>query len=306
MKYQVFKKTVKANVERKLEGLGIRVTLNQIVKANDCIRDGLMLIKDEQDAAPTIYLEDFYCMYENGVSIEEIVNRILDIYEQAATEGAREFLKFSDFDKAREHITFKLLNTAVNQKYMEGMAHLDFLDLSLVFYCTIITGIEQQIYSSRISREQLDRWQISLPALYELARINTERMLGVYLKEIKEVFLEMTEGQGDLCRNEYLIQALDSSERFPMYLLSNRPRYAGAGAMMLDGIISSLAEQLGDDLYIIPSSIHEVLLIPYHSSLSRLDVEEMVQDVNRNVLLPAELLSDHPYIYSREEDRIGM
>ena len=244
--------------------------------------------------------------YENGTSLEEIADLILNSYDHAPICETAEFLDFSDFDKAKEHITFKLLNTAINRKYMEGMAHLDYLDLSLVFYCTMVTAIDQQIYSSRISQELLDQWQVSLPVLYDLARINTERMLGVYLKEVRDVFLEMSAGWLPAYENEELIEALDSEERTPMYILSNQSRYAGAGTVLLDGVMQSLADQLDDDLYIIPSSIHEVLLIPCHGRLNRTDIDEMVRDVNRSTLMPEELLSDHAYVYCREDDRIVM
>ena len=89
-----------------------------------------------------------------------------------------------------------------------------------------------------------------------------------------------------------------------MYMLTNASRVRGAACILYDGLLKRLAGQMGADLYIIPSSIHEVLLVPARNGIEKEDIDRMIQEVNNTVLEPEEFLSDHAYYFSREQNKI--
>ena len=122
--------------------------------------------------------------------------------------------------------------------------------------------------SSKITRELMEYWNVDVQTLHDLAKKNTPQMLGIYLKEVTEIIREMMEQEG-METNESLYEALNDQERTPMYVLSNIPRNSGAVNIFVEGVLKSLSEKLEDDLYIIPSSIHEVLLIPVNGRLQK-------------------------------------
>ena len=112
---------------------------------------------------------------------------------------------------------------------------------------------------------------------------------------------------------------------FPMYVLSNRTKLNGSACILYQDLLKNFAERLRSDLYILPSSIHEVLIIPVNSFTSPADpllssanspadtrqqsyreLSEMVQEVNATQLSTEDILSDHVYYYSRESSRITM
>ena len=302
MKYKDFMEQVKRQVERKMSDREAEVEIRRIVKANDCARDSLIILEKGQTAAPTVYLKDFYTWFQNGGTIDEITDRIIEIHDQCSVVPPMEYSDLESFENAKEHLTCKLLNTAANEEYLEDAAYISFFDLSVVFYCTMIVDGEH-IFSSKVTKDLMKNWGLTAGDLFETARDNTEKMLGLCLKEVGEFFPELY-GIGDEEQDEFLKEALADEQRFPMYILSNETRRFGAVNMLDYEVLKELSEKLQDDLYIIPSSVHEVLLVPVHASLSREDADEMVRDVNRNVLDPSDILSDHIYLYAREEHKI--
>ena len=301
MTYQEFVNDVKKRMTEKTAARNARVKIMQMVKANDRVRDGILIVEEESDPAPTIYLDDLYAWYQEGVFMEEITDRILQIHDEQKNILLLPFPDFHSFEKVKRHITCKLFNTKVNEKYLKDAATIAFYDLSVAFFCTAVVGQERHVFSSKVTEEMLQEWGKTTQDLFPLAMYNTAGMLGVYLKEVREVFLEMADLQEE---KEILQEALEDDERSPMYLLSNSPRRFGAVNMLQYELLRELSDRLKDDLYIIPSSIHEVLLVPVHSRLSREEADAMVQDVNRNVLETEDILSDHVYLYSRLENRI--
>ena len=305
MRYKEFIERVKETLEKKLGSREADIEIKSIVKANDCVKDSISIIEPGSMSSPTVYLNDFYEWHLKVGSVDEISDTILGIFDRCSDQVPEDFREFADFSAARDHITLKVLNTAINQEYLKDAAALPYLDLSVVFYCTVITGKRRNVYCSKISRELMESWGVDATTLYGEARRNTPRLLGIYLKEVKEVILEMLDASNEEMRDT-LWNALEDENRSPMYILSNKTRNSGAGAMFADKVLKELADQLGDDLYVIPSSIHEVLLIPVNARMSREEVDAMVADVNRSVLRPEDILSDHVYIYKRKEDRIIM
>ncbi|MBQ9030778.1 MAG: hypothetical protein IJ106_04910 [Parasporobacterium sp.] len=303
MDYSEFKVDVKQCVSEKIRGRNAEVITREVVKANDMKRDSIFIMEEGSLTAPTLYLNDFYEVYQNGGTIGEISDRIIEIHDYYSRSAPPQFQDFEDFSKAKEHITCRLLNTAVNRRYLEETPHLPFLDLSIVFYCTVTFCHEREVYSSKITDRILTGWGKDVQDLYKIALNNTSRLLGTYLKEVKEVFREILDQTG-LEEDPQIRTALDGEDRTPMFILSNRSRSYGAACILDQDLMRRLSEKLKDDLYIIPSSVHEVLLIPAHSGLSRQEADEMVRNVNRSILEPADLLSDHVYLYSGKQQRI--
>lgn len=305
MRYKEFTEAVKQSLKKKVADHGAKVEVRQIVKANDCIRDSISIIEPGRMSSPTVYLNDFYEWHQKGAAVDEISDKILKIFAHCNREVPDDFQRFELFEEAKEFITMKVLNTDINEAYLQDAVVLPYLDLSVVFYCTLIQGPHRHVFCSKITRNLMEEWGTDVQTLYALARRNTPQILGVYLKEIRDVIFEMMD-DSDLGTRQNLLQALDDEDRMPMYILSNTARNSGAGNMFAEGVLEALAEQMQSDLYLIPSSIHEVLVIPVSERLSREDVDAMVEEVNCTVLRPEDILSNHVYLYEWKEDRIIM
>ena len=103
MNYNVFGNEVKQEVE-KLLGTEVRVELRQITKNNGIILDGICILEKGCNVSPTIYLEEFYREYKNGMSLREIASRICEVYEKRCRGIPFSLEYFLDFEKMKERI----------------------------------------------------------------------------------------------------------------------------------------------------------------------------------------------------------
>ena len=109
---------------------------------------------------------------------------------------------------------------------------------------------------------------------------------------------------GDEYREELMDQILPCHDSAPMYVLSNSVGINGASALMYPNALKSIADELKKDLVILPSSIHEVLLIPYENDVDFEDLSNMVTTINQEQVPVEDRLSNHVYYYSRAADQV--
>ncbi|MBR1523675.1 MAG: hypothetical protein IJ641_04380, partial [Lachnospiraceae bacterium] len=140
----------------------------------------------------------------------------------------------------------------------------------------------------------VDMWHTDEQEIEKHAFMNTPRILPSAIWTIKDLLDEMG------------VPTEDISNETPMYILSNKDRINGAGAMMYDGILRKFAGNLGNDIYILPSSIHELILVPECDVMDPDSLMEMIADVNDTQVSREEILSYSLYKYSRERDAVEM
>ena len=167
MNDNTFGNEVKQEME-KLLGSEVRVELRRITKNNGIILEGLCILEKGSYVSPTIYLEDFYREYKDGMSLKEIAGRIYDIYEKRCRNIPFSLEYFLDFEKIKENIFCKLVNREMNQELLRDVPNVSFLDLSVVFICAV-KNEEFGNGSVLIREEHRKHWKVSKELLYEYA-----------------------------------------------------------------------------------------------------------------------------------------
>ena len=203
---------------------------------------------------------------------------------------------FTCFDNIRERIIFRLVNRKANHHLLTKIPHIDYLDLAVTFVC-LLSVRDSGDATILINSSHLEKWQLSADDLLATAKQNTPRLLPWEMSNMTDILQELSTPDDDLIPRPQELS-------YPMYILTNRIRLHGAGCILYDGLLPSLAKTLGDDLYIIPSSIHEVLLIPSSVVTDRRDLDAMIHEVNTTQVPDEEILSDHAYQYIREMGRV--
>ena len=222
----------------------------------------------------------------------------------------------------------------MNREMLKTVPHLHILDLAILF--TIV--IEEDAYNSAtamIKKEHLDMWQVSKKEIEEVALTNTPELMPPVIMRMEDLLAEMIindismqwddedeQEQWDFVKedcaygghpkekvSEYVreeIEKMKYDDKIDMYVLTNEKRINGAGTMFYDGLLKKFADKIEKDLIIIPSSVHEVILIPKDNEISDEEINEMIGEVNENELETVEILSNHMYLYCRRDDRIYM
>lgn len=300
MKMDEFASKVCSAVKEKL-GYGYKVDVREVKKNNGVVLHGMMISTKSQNVAPTIYLESFLMDYKNGISFTEIINRLLAIYQRDVPVKNIEMDFFRSFPKVKDRICYRLINRKENEDLLEEIPHTEFLDLAVCFYYAY-QGDTLGEGTILIHNSHLEMWGTSTTELLSLARDNTPRLFPCVCQSMLEVIHEI---EGCMEEKEMGETQEDIFREMPMKVLSNQKRIHGAVCILYPGVLEEIAEKEGN-LYIIPSSIHEVILLPDNGKKSAEELKKMIHEVNATQVAPEDVLSDSLYYYDAARKEVVM
>lgn len=279
----------------------------EIIKNNGILCHAILFIKKGSNVSPTIYLEPFYKMYEEGKSMGDIVYDILCVYRRYAKEIRMDMDFFTSYDKVRKRIFYKLIHKQRNDELLLEMPFRIWQDLALVAYYAF-EDIRFGRAAIMIRNSHLRMWGVDEDTLFEDAEENMRTLLPEYLmpmqKMLREILREETSDANFLRLPGELSLAMAKDECISMYVLSNREKMYGASSILYSENIRQLAKQLNRNLIILPSSVHEVLLVPDNGHMEREFLLDMVREVNDTHVDPEEILSYNVYYYDRQKKEI--
>ena len=283
------------------------VSLNHVTKNNGVILEGISITRKDNNISPTIYLNHFYETYENGTSFGKTVQDIITVYKKNEISENVNMDFFTDYSKARKKIAYKLINYDKNRDLLQFIPHVKYLDLAIVFYCIVIN---ERIGNASIliHNRHCKMWDITWEELFAIAKENTPRLLPDEIRNMKDIIQQIISEDDESAEPSAFVTDYESSysegKMAPMYVLSNHTKVNGAACILYPNVISNFAENLQKDIYILPSSIHEVILIPVDDSDHSLELNNMVQEVNMTQVDDEEVLADHAYYYTRVSRQI--
>lgn len=298
MEYKEFVEYIKMNAGY-IAGEGGNITINHVIKNNGCEMDGLVIMEKGKDIAPTIYLDSFYELYTKGENIKNIIRQIEVIYEQNKNNVTFDVNILKHFDTIKDKIVYKVVNYRSNEKLLEQVPHKRILDLAVVFYCLLDNEYGRSA-TALIYNNNLKNWNVTIDDVYKAALKNTPDLLHSKISSMAALF--------EKCGVNVDGEEVDLKDYVPsdMYVLTNESKLNGAACILYENVLYDFAQKLGADLYILPSSVHEVILLPKLSMFEKDELVNMVKEVNTEGVAADEVLSDHVYEYNRTERLITM
>ena len=305
--YDSFIANIMEMVKTKM-GKDYTAQIYKVTKNNSLELDSLILLKEGKSFAPNIYLQPYYQAYLDGISMEEVTDRLCSIYQNCSAPIIGKDFNYT-FEAIKNNIVYRLINREKNSKLLKKIPHLQFLDFAITFHCLVHHG-QDGIGTIRITNDHISHWKVNLEELEKLAAENTKVQFPPTIRSMDEVIRKMMNesngNDGDYSEeiiNE-IIQNKENSKR--MYVLSNSQGINGATCLLYSDILKNFSNHLKTDLFILPSSIHEVILVPFECSIDKELLRNMVVDVNQNQVASEEVLSDQVYYYSRDNDTISI
>ncbi len=291
-------------------GEDYQIELKHVIKNNGIILDGLLIRGCKESVSPSIYLNQYYEQFCEGRDFLEIAEEILNIYEQSNDESREIGLNFRyEFNEMKSMITFRIVNYEKNQILLRTVPHLRILDLAVTFHC-IVRLDDDGIGSIRITEEHRRAWKVKLEDLWEIALENSSRLFPAVIRPMEDVVMNLMEHNNLLEDNCNLDFRNECSSNSSMYILTNQKGINGASCLLYPHVLDEFSKKLGCDFYILPSSIHELILVPQVLASdkvmghSRLELENMVKEINETQVAEEEVLSDSVYEYSIIKDLI--
>lgn len=296
MDYRAFAGAVEKQMNEKMTG-GVRAGLYTTTKNNGKERTGVLIETPGVNISPTIYLEEYYQNYRQGESLEKIVDDILRFYNEIRQEKSWDYEEILSYEGVKDRIVFKLINTIKNRQFLNTVPHIPFLDLSAVFY-VLIEVTDEGTAAMTVNTNHVKQWGIQSDILWEDAVRNSRRLLPAEFFTMNYALREMLKkSSGDGKEETENLLDGDNSIRDGMYVLSNKLRNYGAACIAYPHVLEMIGGILKTDYYVLPSSIHEVVIVPCGTAVSAPELDEMVRNINETQVAEEEVLSDHVYLY---------
>lgn len=286
-----FSKNIKEEII-KLVPAEQRVEVSTIWKNNGIAETAVSIMEKGKNVSPTIYLDEFYQKFMAGDTLEELAKYIVVLNEKYKLNDSINVDFFVNYESAKSNIVFKLINLEKNKKLLERVPYVEYMDLAMVFYYLVQ---DEKIGNATIliHESHLKMWKVTRADIYRLALVNTPKLLPAAITGMREVIEQML--------GKKVFQEEDMDYDVPMYVMTNPMKMNGAATMLYPDVLKNFSNALGKNIYIIPSSIHEVILIPQMGTEGE-RLNEMVREVNEMQVDPKEVLADHVYYYDRQEN----
>ena len=277
-----------------------KASINHVIKNNSVELDGICLHRAGDTLSPTVYLNHFYEEYLEGRPLHSILSEIAATLSSEVPELEVNTSLYDNYDAIRHQIIFRLVNYERNEELLTSCPYLPFCDLAITFRW-LVHSDSSGIASALITNKEMELWNITLEELYQTASLNTRRLFPATIQPIQQLLSEYLDKDADI--QELLDQTPDELQ---LFILSNEPRINGSTRMIYDGILADFAKKIKKDLYILPSSIHEVLLMPATKEIEEQALLNLVRDANRTVVGLPDILSDSIYRFDSKHNRIIM
>lgn len=302
---EVFVGTVKTAMEAHY-GDEYRVTVQDVHKNNNLVLTGITILKKDCNIAPTIYLNQAFEQYQEGRTMESICREIIRVYEKHKVQTDFDVSCVTDFSKVQNRICYKVINAEKNKVLLADTPYVLLEDLAVIFYI-LVSNDAEGTGTITIKNNMLEYWDVNTDTLYELALANTQRLFRGTVQSMANVMMDILSKQmdeEDAC--EFFDMMVDADDAIPMYVCTNTMKLNGAGVILYNGLLQEFADRVDSDVYILPSSVHETLLIPVNADMDVEYLRDMVRTVNRTEVAPDEILSDNVYYYNRLTDRVEL
>lgn len=302
---------VKAFTEIILQMMGkdYSVRIYKVIKNASFEQDSLILCKSGAGFSPGIYLMPYYKEYSEGADIFELAARLCSSYKSNEEDKEEEGFTYT-LENVKKRIIYRLLSYERNRRLLEKIPHIKFLDLAVTYYC-LIQNDESKISAIRITNEHLQSWNISVNDLHKLAVNNTKREFPPVILPMDDVIQEFQDEEKKALYSNTVTEEIQedkanksNEQTNKMYLLSNSAGIYGATCLLYKNLLRNFSAKVQTDLYILPCSIHELILMPNRRDIDKDELARLVRSINRTQLSYDEVLSDNVYFYSREYNAI--
>ena len=274
------------------EGLEIQDTM--VLKSNDQKHHGLTFKREESDAAPTIYLDDAYARFTNGEELHSLTAELKDAYLQTLSMPEPQKIDF-DYDKIKDKLTVRLLEIKRNRDFLATTPYMT-VGHGLAMVCDIkMQDGDDGSWRATVTQSMLEGQNYDKRELFMAAMDNAQLIDPPILVDMGQA-LFTHEGENLLQRNE----PLPPEDVSNMYVLSN------SAVLFYPDTQEHVAEILGEGYCVLPSSQHEVLIIPDSAGIDRGELAEMVKQANQSVVEPKDVLTDTVFHYDRDEKKFEL
>lgn len=284
------------------------IFVRKVMKNNGVTLDALSIYKKGERVSPNIYLKPYYERYINGTPMDYIINWIINEYEDSRNnidDGWNVDLK--NYDSVKDRIVIRVINYEHNKEILNNLVHRKVLDLAIT-YRYMFNEMDGAFPSVAIDNVLFKEWDILEEELYESALKNTMEIFPYETKLLYSFVQESLEMKKNMISDELKEELgfiAHITEAPKIYILTNTVHIHGASCMFYKNVIHNFALVNDCNIYILPSSLHECMLV-LDDDVNPEFLKGLLMNANRSSVGYIDLLSDNIYYFDREKDEISI
>ena len=267
---------------------------------------GLTVRTENQVASPTLNLNMFYeQMQDVQMNIEDIMERMAEVVQITPMDIDMDIL--TDYEKAKENLFIRVSDADRNQEMLSKVPHTRVENLAITYHIFANSGADG-IASAIVNNEMMKLFGISKDQLHQDALENSPKVFPVKIESMDKMMENMMRNdmraagikEEDI---DQMMEEMYQNMAVPLTIVTNEQMLDGASVLFYPGQMDQIGELLKGDYYILPSSTHEMLVLPDNGEMTSRELKHMVMEVNNSEVRPEEKLADEVYHYDTK-DRI--
>ncbi len=297
MDFETFKEELREDVKRTLDertDSDYQVELHTMTKMNETY-EAITVKPEDSQIGVNLNATALYKAYEDGMDYDRIVSEASD-KAFSALESRPDFNidAFTDYDRMKETLAMEVVSAERNADILDTVPHKNMEDMAIV-YRFVVAQDNAETGTILVTNDMLDRYGITPEQLHADAMKNAPEVRPMEIKGMGEVLAQQM-GVEDL----EVLGLNIPPEQEQMYVASVKGNVHGAGVLAYEDFMDKAAERAGGSFFILPSSIHEVWIIPDNGNFDLHSLENMVKEVNATTVDPVDKLTDNVYHYDAE------
>lgn len=278
---------------------GAEIMVKVVTKANDVKLTGMTIRREGEVIAPNIYMESFYEKYKNGSDLDKLVGDVADTrIEYNRDDFPIGVENLQKYDVIKPYLQIRLCDPESNKERLDGLVSTPVGDYTAT-YIVKLQDEGEKFGTISVTPQLMETWGVTAEQLHTDALAADEARSPI-LSPVMEFLKEMAHGQkpANLLKGD--VPEPDGLFGMNLYCLSVDDKTYGASLMANPDVMEQVGEALGENYFVLPSSIHELMIVPESNGIPATDLQAMVTEINETEVLPEEVLSDKVHFYDRE------
>jgi len=297
MDYESFKKEFTEDIKEKLYEMGygdVDIKINNIKKVN---RDyeAMNVVPEGGVMGVSFNLEEIFTKFEQSGDYDSVLKNTTSFVANGIdTAPKTDIDNLLNYEEMKNKLSIEVISAEANKELLLNIPHDRIEDLAAV-YRFVLKSESTGKASILVSNEMMQKMGITHEQLKNDALYNAPIIRPAVIKGMNEVIKEL------MGKEAYELANGTGNVEESVYVATVPDKDSGAGVLSYQNFMDQAAERVGGDFFILPSSIHEILIVKDDGEMKAELLRNMVQQINRTELMPEDKLSDNVYHYDSKE-----
>ena len=296
MNYEEFKDQFLEDIKERLADSKAEISTHEVKKLNESY-DAITVTPEDSKIGVNLPVNKFYEAVEDGTPYDVAVDKAISAIEGAIEKSPQvDVESLTDYSQMKEKLAMEVVSAETNADLLKTVPHQRMEDMAVV-YRFVLSSDESGRASVLVTNQMLDTMGVTPEQLHADAMENAPQLKPVEIKGMSEVLAELMGVE----QAEMMGIGPLAPEDEQMYVASVPDKVHGAGVLAYENFMDQAAERAGGDFFILPSSIHEILIVPDNGQMDLQTLENMVREVNATQVAPEDKLTDSVYHYDSKD-----